>query len=255
MSTANPKTTGTTTITYVVMSVLNRLRDYSMRHYSYLEQIIIEGYTDLNLWHLDNIEVVYLRMSDAKTVDLPSDFVDWLKIGVPMAGKLRVLTNHKQILFPRTFADGAPVGNTDDAGGGISEAIYFTDHFRDGQFVGGLYGMPGGADQAFYRIDKETRTIIFSGSIPRAEIVLEYVSTGIKLQGTTVIPREAVSALRAWALWQLIEDDPKVSPTQKERKKEQYEEQLHALDFFQSAFTKDEYKRHVYKHSKQSTKR
>lgn len=253
MSTANPKTTGTTTITYVVASVLNRLRDYSMRHYSYLEQVIIEGYTDLNLWHLDNIEVVYLRMSDAKTVDLPADFVDWLKIGVPMGGKLRVLTNHKQILFPRQFADGAEVGNTDD--GGVSESVFFTDHFRDGQFVGGLYGMPGGADQAFYRIDREMRTIIFSGSIPRAEIVLEYISTGIKLQGTTVIPREAVSALRAWALWQIIEDDPKVSPTQKERKKAQYEEQLHALDYFQSAFTKDEYKRHVYKHSKQTAKR
>ena len=255
MSTENPKIQGTTTINYVVMSILNRLRDYSMRHYSHLEQILLEGYTELNLWHLDNIEVVYLRMSDAKTVDVPADFVDWTKIGIPLHGKLRVLTNNKSILFPRTFQDGAEVGNTDDTYGGVSENIYFTDHYRDGQFVGGLYGMPGAADQAFYRFDREKRTIIFSGSIPRAEIVLEYISTGIKLQGTTVIPREAVPALRAYGLWQLIEDDPKVSPTQKERKKEQYEEQVHALDFFQSAFTADEYRRHVYKHSRQSTKR
>jgi hypothetical protein len=255
MSTDNPKTLGTTTINYVVMSILNRLKDYSMRHYSFLEQILIEGYGDLNLWHLDNIEVVYLRMSEAKTVDIPADFVDWLKIGIPMSGKLRVLTNNNSILFPRTFADGAPVGNTDDSTSGISENIYFTDHYRDGQYVGGLYGMPGAADQAFYRFDREKRTIIFSGNIPRAEIVLEYISTGIKLQGTTIIPREAVPALRAYGLWQLIEDDPKVSPTQKERKKEQYEEQVHALDYFQSAFTADEYRRHVYKHSRQSTKR
>ena len=255
MSTENPKTLGTTTINYVVMSILNRLKDYSMRHYSFLEQIIIEGYTELNLWHLDNIEVVYLRMSEAKTVDVPADFVDWLKIGIPLHGKLRVLTNNKGILFPRTFQDGAEVGNTDDVYGGISENIYFTDHYRDGQFVGGLYGMPGAADQAFYRFDREKRTIIFSGSIPRAEIVLEYISSGVKLQGTTVIPREAVPALRAYGLWQLVENDPKVGATQKERKKEQYEEQLHALDYFQSAFTADEYKRHVYKHSKQSTKR
>jgi hypothetical protein len=255
MSTDNPKTLGTTTINYVVMSVLNRLKDYSMRHYSFLEQICIEGYGDLNLWHLDNIEVVYLRMSEAKTVDVPADFVDWLKIGIPLHGKLRVLTNNDSILFPRTFADGAPVGNTDDSPGGIPESIYFTDHYRDGQYVGGLYGMPGAADQAFYRFDREKRTIIFSGSIPRAEIVLEYISTGIRLQGTTIIPREAVPALRAYLLWQIIEDDPKVGATQKERKKEQYEEQVHALDFFQSAFTADEYRRHVYKHSRQSTKR
>ena len=255
MSTENPKTLGTTTINYVVMSILNRLKDYSMRHYSFLEQILIEGYGDLNLWHLDNIEVVYLRMSEAKTVDVPGDFVDWLKIGVPLHGKLRVLTNNDAILYPRTFADGEPVGNTDDIYGGISENIYFTDHYRDGQFVGGLYGMPGAADQAFYRFDREKRTIVFSGSIPRGEIVLEYISTGIKLQGTTVIPREAIPALRAYGLWQLIEDDPKVGATQKERKKQQYEEQVHALDLFQSAFTADEYRRHVYKHSRQSTKR
>jgi len=254
MSLTTPKTQGTTSINYVVMSVLNRLKDYSMRHYSFLEQIIIEGYGDLNLWHLDNVEVVYLRMSEAKTVDLPADFVDWTKIGVPMAGKLRVLTNHKKILLPRTFEDGAPVGNTDDAGTNI-EAVYFTNHFRNGQFVGGLYGMPGGADQAFYRLDRETRTIIFSGSIPRAEIVLEYISTGVKLGGSTVIPREAVPALRTYALWQLIENDRKVSANEKERKKVQYEEQVHALDVFQSAFTADEYRRHVYKHTKQTAKR
>jgi hypothetical protein len=236
------------------MSVLNRLKDYSMRHYSYLEQILIEGYIDLNLWHLDNIEVQYLRMSAAKTVDLPADYVDYLKIGVPINGKLRVLTNHKKVLYPRKFEDGADVGNT-DSNVGTTETLYFTDHFRGGQFVGGLYGLPGGADQAYYRIDREKRTIIFSGSIPRSEIVLEYISTGVKLQGTTVIPREAVSALRAFAMWQIIEDDPKVSATQKERKKSQYEEQLAALDFFQSAFTKDEYKRHTYRHTKQTTKR
>lgn len=254
MSNEAPKTLGTTTINYVVMSVLNRLKDYSMRHYSFLEQICIEGYSDLNLWHLDNIEVVYLRMSEAKTVDLPADYVDYLKIGVPVNGKLRVLTNHDKILLPRTFADGEPVGNTDDATS-TNQTLFFVDHFRGGQFVGGLYGMPGAVDQGYYRIDRETRTIVFSGSIPRGEVVLEYISSGVGLQGTTVIPREAVPALRAYLLWQIIENDSKVSGNEKERKKSQYEEQLHALDFFQSAFTKDEYRKHVLKHTRQSIKR
>lgn len=254
MSIEVPKTLGTTTVNYVVMSVLNRLRDYSMRHYSFLEQLCIEGYTDLNLWHLENIEVVYLRMSEAKTVDLPTDFVDWTKIGIPIAGKLRVLTRHDKILYPRKFEDGEDVGNTDDTGA-TQDAVYFISHFRNGQFVGGLYGLPGGIDQAFYRLDREKRTIIFSGSIPRAEIVLEYISSGVNLSGSTVIPREAVPALRQFLLWQLVENDPKVSASEKERKKDQYEEQVHALDFFQSAFTKDEYKRHVMRTSRQTPKR
>lgn len=255
MSNVAPKTVGTTTLNYVVMSVLNRLRDYSMRHYSFLEQICIEQYTDLNLWHLDNVEVVYLRMSEAKTVDLPADYVDYQKIGIPINGKLRVLTNHKKILLPRQFEDGEPVGNTDTGVGAISEMVYFADHFRGGQFVAGLYGVPGGLDQAYYRIDREERTIVFSGSIPRAEVVLEYTSSGVGLQGTTVIPREAVPALRNYLLWQLVENDPKVSATEKERKKEQYEEQVNALVAFQSTITADEYRRHVYKHSRQTLSR
>jgi hypothetical protein len=256
MSNVTPKTSGTTTINYVVMSVLNRLRDYTLRHYSFLEQIVIEGYTDLNLWHLDNIEVVYLRMGSAKTVDLPCDFVDWCKIGIPINGKIKVLTQNNSILLPRTFADGEEVGNTDGESAMAPEgSVFFLDHFRGNQFVAGLYGMPGGIDQAYYRFDRESRTIVFSGSIPRAEIVLEYISSGINLGGQTVIPREAVPALRAFALWQLIENDSKVSGGEKERKKAQYEEQVEAVRAFQNTFTADEYRRHVYKHSRQSPKR
>lgn len=255
MSNVAPKTQGTTTVNYVVMSVLNRLRDYSMRHYSFLEQLCIECYTDLNIWHLNNIEVVYLRMSDAKAVDLPADFIDWTKIGIPINGKLRVLTNHKQILLPREFADGEEVGNTDSNLSSANQAVSFIGHFRGGQFVGGLYGFPGAIDDGYYRIDREERTIVFSGSLPRAEIVLEYISSGVLLAGGTVIPREAVPALRAYLLWQIIENDPKVSATEKERKKMQYEGEVEALRFFQSMFTKDEYVRHVQKYTRQSIKR
>ncbi|MDA3807393.1 MAG: hypothetical protein PF440_05685 [Thiomicrorhabdus sp.] len=253
MSLANPKTTGTVTIGYIVASVLNRLRNYSMRDFSFLEQVVIEGFTELNLFHLDTIETVYLRMSAAKTIDLPPDFVDYLKIAIPINGKLQVLSRHDKILLPRTFADGADVGNTGD---GVSDvtSLYLTNNFSNGQFVGGIYGA-GGSDQAYYRIDRERRTIVFSGSVPRAEIVLEYLSSGIKLTGTTIIPREAVPALRAYALWQMIENDPKATMNQKERKKSQYEEQVEGLRYFQSAFTADEYRHHLYRHSKQTPKR
>jgi hypothetical protein len=252
MSLTNPKSAGTTTINYVVMSILNRLKQYSMRNYSYLEQILIEGYTDLNMWHLNNIEVVYLRMSEAKTVTLPCDFIDYCKIGIPINGKIRVLTNDENILFPRKFADGEDVGNVGD---NVNSNLYFTNHYCGSNYVNSLYGLSGGVDGAKYRVDKEKRTIIFSGSVPRAEIVLEYISSGVSLQGTTVIPREAVSTLRAYLLWQIIENDRKVSMNEKERKKAQYEEEVAAMRFFQLAPTADEYRRNLYKSIKQSIKR
>ena len=101
-------------------------------------------------------------MTTAKTVPLPADFITWNKIGVPINGKLRVLTQKNSILLPRTFDTGDPVGNTDAGSNeGISNALFFSDHFRGGQFVGGMFGMPGGVDEAYYRIDMENRQIVF----------------------------------------------------------------------------------------------
>lgn len=252
MSLENPKTTGTTTILYVVKSVQNRLRKYTMREYKYLEQIIIECYTNLNIFHLNNIEVVYLRMSDAKTVDLPADFIDYTKIGIPINGKLKVLTKNQNILLPREFEDGEEVGNTDNSTSTDTSSIYFVGHFRHGRYVGGLYGAPGGRDQAYYRVDKEMRTIAFTGSVPRSEIVLEYISSGVKLSGQTIIPRECVGLLQNYAQWHyyLSNKDSRY----REFKNEYYGD-VEEIRAFQTMFTKDEYLQHVYKHSRQSPKR
>lgn len=254
MSLLAPKIQGTTTINYIVSSVLNRLRNYSMRDYSFIEQIVIENFIDLNIWHLNNMEVVYLRMSEAKTVDLPADYVDYSKIGIPVAGKLKILTQNKGILLPRKFEDGEDVGNADDVTGTV-QGLPFIDHYKGGQFVAGLYGLPGGLAGAYFDIDRETRKIIFSGSVPRGEIVLEYISTGVSIEGGTIIPREAAPALRNYAIWQLIEHDSTVAMNEKERKKAQYEEALNELRSFQTTFSLNDYRRMVYRSIKQSIKR
>lgn len=271
MSVETPKTAGLVTLRYVVMSFLNRIKDYTMRDYKYYMQLAIEGFTELSLWHLDSLEVVYLTMNDAKVVNLPPDFVDYTKIGIPINGKLRVLTRHDNILLPRTFygsvvggeflADdnyGDAVGNADDvqtAEMDQASLVFFSDHFRGSQFVGGLFGLSGGIDQAYYRLDMEKRIIAFSGSVPRSQIVLEYISSGVKTDGSTLVPREAVPALRTYIAWWDAENDKKVSEAVKERKKRLHEEEIAALVSFQTIFTIDEYKRMLWQTSRQTAKR
>jgi len=256
MSLVSPKTPGLVTIRYIVMSILNRMNDYSMKNYKRLVQIAIEGFGELALWHMNSLEVVYLYMNAAKAVNLPADYVDFLKIGVPVNGKLRVLTQHDQILLPREFPDGKDVGNTDaDDIVDAASLVFFSDHFRGGQYVGGLFGMPGGVDSAYFRIDRENRQIVFSGTVDRSEIVLEYISTGIKTDGSSLIPREAVPALRTYIQWNMIESDPRVAANEKERKKRNHEEEVEALRSFQSIFTSDQYKRMLWRTSRQSPKR
>jgi hypothetical protein len=269
MSVQSPKTPGLVTIRYVVMSVLNRLQDYSMKNYLRYSQIAIEGYSEeLSMFHIKNsLEVVYLHMSAAKTCELPADFVDYVKIGYPIDGKLRVITNKESILLPRTFYgsmvggvlipdSGDSVGNMDEGTDvGLSNGVYFSSHWRNGQFCGGLFGLPGGVDDAYYRIDRENRQIIFSGSTPRSEIVLEYIGTGLRADGSSLIPRECVAALRTYVLWQKDENDPRVAYNAKERLKRLHEEEIEALRSFQNSFTKDEYLQMVRSTTHQSIKR
>jgi hypothetical protein len=259
VSTIIPKTNALVTIRYIVMSTLNRLNEYSMKSYKRMCQICIEGFSeDMAMFHIGNsLEVVYLHMSVAKTVNLPADFIDYTKIGYPINGKLKVITKHDQLLLPRVFDDtGVAIGNTTTTTADSSmNPIFFSDHFRNGIWVGGLYGMPGGVDDAYYRIDMERRQIIFGGSTPRSEIVLEYISTGLKPAGGSLIPRECVAPLRNYILWQRVENDPRVAMNEKQRRKGEYEESVEAMRSFKNAFTKDEYLQMIYSTSKQAPRR
>jgi len=269
MSVISPKLPALVTIRYVVMSVLNRLQDYSMRSYMRLCQIAIEGFSEeLAVYHIDaGSEVVYLHMSTAKTVQLPPDYIDYLRIGFPINGKLRVITKHDNLLLPRTYygsmVNGVFVPDSGDAVGNADEAlatdslspIFFSEHFRNGAFIGGLYGLPGGIDTAYYRIDVENRQIVFSGSTPRSEIVLEYISTGLKADGSSLIPRKCVTALRNYILWQKDENDNRIAYNAKARLKQEYEESIEALRSLENEFSADEYLRMIYGTSHQSVKR
>jgi hypothetical protein len=259
MSNTNPKTDALVTIRYVIMSMLNRLNDYTLKNYKRSVQIAIEGMTEqFSTYHTGvGNEVVYLHMSTAKTVNLPSDFIDYLKIGVPVNGKIRVLTKKDSIALPRVFDDtGESVGNTDSGDSeGLENAIFFSDHFKNGQFIGGLFGLSGGIDDAYYRIDMENRQIVFSGSTPRSEIVLEYVSSGLKADGSSLIPREVVAPLRNYVLWQMVENDQKVAYNEKERRKREYTESVEQLRFFTTCPTKDEILRMFYSGYRQTPKR
>lgn len=258
MSTVIPKTQGLVTLRYVVMSVLNRLQDYSLKRYKFLAQIAIEGFTEeLSMFHIDaGTEVVYLHMSTAKTVALPSDFVDYLKVGYPINGKLKVITRNDNILLPRVFDDGTAIGNTTvNDTTVLSGAVFFQDHYRNGQFVGGLFGMQGGIDDCYFRVDRENHQLVFSGETPRSEIVLEYLSSGLKVEGGSLIPRECVAALRTYVLWQSQENDSRVAYNAKERLKREHDEAVAALRSFQSSFTASEYLQMVYQSYTQSPKR
>ncbi|MBK5202089.1 MAG: hypothetical protein JJE45_00005, partial [Prolixibacteraceae bacterium] len=67
------------------------------------------------------------------------------------------------------------------------------------------------------------------------------MSSGLKTDGSSLIPREAIPALRSYVLWQMVESDQRVAYNERERRKREHEESVEALRFFQSSFTVDEF--------------
>lgn len=197
MSVEIPKTVGCVTINYCVARAKLELDDFTSKSTEKLTQFAINEITNLNLFLSKNLEVAYIDMDSNGIVTLPNDFVDYIKIGIPKNGRLYILSLNKNTLLRRDGLSSEAAnqifnGNTS---GTESDIYYFIDHYRNGQFIGGLYGVGGGFASSSYRIDMEKypRQIQFDTSVPRSEIVIEYISTGIRLSGTTVIPRHAVN--------------------------------------------------------------
>jgi hypothetical protein len=245
---------------YVVNSVFNKLGRYTQRHYDQYLQFAIEGFGELNMFHISNIRVAHLQMNDAKIVSLPPDFIDYTKVAVCINGRLWTLSLNENMCLPRAEVCGEPIREVVHGVPGETfiipgDGYYFADHYYNGRFIAGLYGLGGGFNIAYFRLDTERRNIVFSGSIPNDEVVLEYISTGIDKNNQTLIPRQAVKALQNYILWQRIENDDKYTLAEKQRKETLFDQAVYQLTSFDQKITKEEYLDMTYKHNKQSTKR
>jgi hypothetical protein len=244
------------TLRQCVMSAINRAGLDTKR----LEQLMaigVECLTELNLFNTTWFKVVYLPISDINTVALPSDYIDYVKPpAIVVNGRIWTLTQDDSLPLQAEMVCGdpqnPPVDNTTIEG---YESMDVTDYINNISTYSHQYGTSGGQNVAYFRIDKESRLIVLKGSVPGTSILLEYVSSGISLEGETLVPREVMATIRQYVIWQSIENNSLVPMNEKERKKEQYEDQLKLLTHFQSMFTCDEFKDTLYGASKQTAKR
>jgi len=263
MSDTKKDKAGYVNLDYVVKTVMTDLDEYSMHNYEKYIRLAARGFTDLNMFTLNNIKVAYLPINqDNFTVNLPNDFVDYTKIGININGNIWTLTLNERMVLPR---------KVDDCGKTISEAsnctidsnsyqygsgFYFADHYRNGQYVGEMYGLGGGLNIGYYRLDLERRQIALSNAVGGYdEILLEYMSNGIAADGSTVVPRQAVQALVEYVHWKRVEYNERVNINTKRLRQDAYEREYEKLKFFEDLFTMDEYLDHTYSHYQSTPKR
>ena len=251
------KTTGKILIQDVVKEVLNDMNIYSLENYIRYLKFAIRGYTKLNLFDLTNFQVAYLTMSDVGTVDLPRDYVDYTKIGYKgINGTIYILGLNNEMYLNRSTECGLPINNV--LGGSMDETsdyFYFVPHTINGCRTDALYGLGGGFADSYYRVDKENDLIQFSNKVPGGEIILEYISSGISVNGSTYIPLQAVEAVIAWIHWKRKQHTGTFNFNEIESAKRVWEEERNAVRDFENAFTFQEIMDVFYESYKQTTKR
>lgn len=228
------------TIQKCVYDVLNDLGSSDENQYTRFLQFALRGVTHLNLHHINSFKRATIAVSSINTVQLPDDYVDYLRIGICINGKIWTLTRNDKICLPDTMDCGE-----DDAA--VESADEYLPYFH--------YGASGGVNYVGYRVDKERHRIVFDGTVPSNSIILEYISTGISQEGTTYIPIEAREAVIAWIHWKRTEHDTTLPEVAKARYFANYCREVRTLEQFQKSFTLDDLMDVIYSSYRQTPKR
>lgn len=198
MSEVNKKTSGTVSLQNIVANVLNDLNIYSKENYKRYMQWVIRAFTQLNMYTLRTVETVILSVSDTGAAIYPKDFIDYARIGECIGGKIYELGYNADLCLPRATECGEDVNanyDSDSEGTGAVSLLYnYPLGYR-------WYGVRGGQAESYYNIDRELGQIQLSNSIT-GDLVLQYISSGVSINGDTYIPRQAQESLIAFVHWQ-----------------------------------------------------
>ena len=198
-------TSGWVSLKYIVANIKSRLMTDD-KFDEYLLQYCIDGITEMNMFHLDisGPKTTVLTISDINTVALPQDYIDYLQIGIIVNGQIRTLSLNPQIPIPITMDCG------EDTNG-------FSDLIR-AYPASPQFGAGGGYNVSEYKIDKRGRRIVLQGAVPGGQVIMEYISSGISLSEENYFPRKYLPVIRAYVMWVLADNDPKVQIQEKMRK-------------------------------------
>lgn len=176
--------------------------------YRRLYGIASRGLTDLSLDVIGVVTSRKLFVDANRTVELPSDYLNWSKVGVLNGkGEVATLKYNKDLTL---YADTQPnrlSQNTDGTSinDGLISDLFYLNFIDNGYGYYGvtLYGISG--NEAFspgsFKIDPQCGLIILENCFDRDYIILEYLAVPDE---NAKIPVQAQEALIAWIAWKDI---------------------------------------------------
>ena len=229
-------------IEYVLADIRSRI-EFDNRSNQRIAQMIISCYSELNMFHIPiaGIKHVELSLSSINTIDVPEDYIDYVRIGRVVNGKVVTFSLNPDLSKTIDKSCG------EDTNPNMNIENNLPNYYN--------FGTGGGYNSMYYTYDKRERRLIFQGDTLTGKIYLEYISTGINDTGKTFIDRRAVPALRAYVIWQIKENDDKAPLWDRQRKAAIYDQEVRRLGNAIYNLTIDEMMDALYQGYRQTPKR
>lgn len=189
-----------------VISEFMLQRNYKPQEYAKIYKLCLSIIRGINFFEypIEN-KTVKLEMNANLIVDLPSDFVSLIRLGVPINGKIYTFTSDEGIIVTTTDVDGVETLDQN-----YGEGVDINPSYNYG------LGAKGGRNpEGYYKIDYDRKRIIFR-NVKRSEVLLEYATTGVTLDGETYIPAILTDLIKASLAYELIRYDINVPAYLKE---------------------------------------
>ena len=202
-----------------------------MSEYTQSFGLAVDAMRDLRLFTVKGERVVRLQMDAVNCIQLPQDYLSFMKLCVPIKGRLWTFTYDGTMIIPQTLENGLEALDH-DKGEGVSrvQGKFNADGSRNG-YSHGMYNNTGGKNNYYFTFDLENRRIVLD-CIDRTEVTLFYKSNGISASGQTLVSATYEEAVLAFINWKKAEGERNMSWAQ--ANKQEYLECCNQLKFLES---------------------
>jgi hypothetical protein len=174
-----------------VISDLLSETDKSIHDYDRLETLALSVLRLLNLDVLGNIKTKMLKVESNKKVYFPKDYVNYIKVGiVNHEGEIATFTRNKDLALNQ---------NAPSAGSPDNSYQHYSDFNLVGYTRNVYYGKGSEVNIGGFRVDEADGSMVFDPGFSHSEIVLEYLSSEIDVDGEYFVDDRLEEALKAGA--------------------------------------------------------
>jgi hypothetical protein len=229
------------TVDSIVRGAMSAMGEESLHKYQRCLQF---GLQAAKTFYMDSARVVKttkLTMSDIKQVDLPTDFVDWVKVGVVCGDRIKVfgVNENLPILVDEDACGNIVAYDNSDCDvnsfpadisnyGGYPFLNYINEY---GEITGGLYGVGGGyTDIGYFRVLQSTGSgakLQFNSEVNTSDVYIEYISNGFDPNTETVVHAYAADAIEFYIHWRIAWHKYGAASRDAQGAKAEYYDELH----------------------------